>query len=135
MTEHETTDEKIEKICIESYGYSPSYVASLSENFGDVADMVEHYLDVAGSLEEKHRKKIAKISFKKNKIKIMLSRLTLFSDQLVNDARKAALDGKKSAPKNGRADETKKILDKTEKEFETLLEDIDEFVSDLEARC
>jgi hypothetical protein len=123
--------EKINKRFISSYGYSPDYISSMADNFEDMEQIIDHYMDFAGSLEQAYRLKINRISFRKNRIKIMLAKASFLTDGLMNsllveDAlkKKAKTDGK----------EAQKLISDLEKEIAGLLEDTSLFICELEQK-
>lgn len=123
---------EMEKICIQNFCYSPSYIFDLKENFESVFEIISHYVEISGGLGEKQRKKIIKLSFEANKIKIKISKLNLLSDQLVNQVRENYLIKKEIKKDMNKINETQKLIKEIEDDFAALLESLKEYIEEVE---
>ncbi|NYZ80065.1 hypothetical protein H0N95_02325 [Candidatus Micrarchaeota archaeon] len=125
-------DEKIERICIREFGYSPKYAFDIADDFDRIRETVEHYIEISGSLSESCRKRISKISFKANRVNIMITRLILVTDQLAAAAKESYALKKPVKKHPVKVEDAHELIKEIEKQFESLLRDLDEYVCDVE---
>ncbi|MEM0372755.1 MAG: hypothetical protein QXO69_02890 [archaeon] len=125
-------DEKVEKLCIKEFGYSPKYAFDMADDFERVKETVENYVEMAGALNENCRRKITKISFKSNRLNIMLARLILVTDQLAASAKESIALKKPVKKHHVKVKEAQELIRGVEKHFESLLRDLEDYVSDVE---
>jgi hypothetical protein len=128
----ENYDEKIEKTFIREFGYSPKYAFDIADDFDRIGDTLLHYLEVSGSLNEGCRKRISKISFKANRVNIMITRLILLTDQLAASVKESVALKKPVKKHAAKLADAQELIRDVEKQFESLLRDLEEYVCDVE---
>lgn len=126
------TEEKIEKICIHNFQFSPAYAEAMITDFKVVIEVVNDYKETSGAYEEKLKRKFSKISFNTNKLKIKMTRLVLLSDKIVDEARFAFYNKKEPNLSNINVKEAIKAMKEAENDFIKLLDEIDDYTDEVE---